>query len=292
MVAPVIAAAAIGAGATLAGGALSGSANRKLMHEQMDMQREFAQHGIRWKVEDAKAAGVHPLYALGASTAMPSPIAVSDSYGPSIVAAGQDVSRAMMASATAEERAEALRQQQQQAFRQSELRAPHQARMAALHTDLRTAQVIGARLDTQKPQQDLELGQLNITRHFRNAQVGPGMPPSLNTPMEGGIKIEPGKVGSRMLGGDSHVEAGRTPLWKEYEFLPQWSVLGPTQDAGESFENEVLGAMVLTPSAMAANYSHLLGQIRKRYPGWKAETQADVYRFLQNRGVYPRRRGM
>lgn len=35
-------------------------------------QREFAQNGIQWKVEDAKKAGIHPLYALGASTASPS----------------------------------------------------------------------------------------------------------------------------------------------------------------------------------------------------------------------------
>lgn len=31
------------------------------------LQREFAQMGIRWKVEDAEAAGLHPLYALGGS---------------------------------------------------------------------------------------------------------------------------------------------------------------------------------------------------------------------------------
>lgn len=33
------------------------------------IQREFAQQGIRWKVEDAKAAGLHPLYALGGGSA-------------------------------------------------------------------------------------------------------------------------------------------------------------------------------------------------------------------------------
>lgn len=32
------------------------------------LQKEFAQHGIRWRVEDAKAAGIAPLAALGAST--------------------------------------------------------------------------------------------------------------------------------------------------------------------------------------------------------------------------------
>lgn len=37
-----------------------------------NFQREFAQNGISWKVADAKRAGIHPLYALGASTQMPS----------------------------------------------------------------------------------------------------------------------------------------------------------------------------------------------------------------------------
>lgn len=35
------------------------------MFFQADLQREFAQHGIRWRVEDARAAGLHPLAALG-----------------------------------------------------------------------------------------------------------------------------------------------------------------------------------------------------------------------------------
>lgn len=60
-----------------------------------NLQREFAQHGIRWRVEDAKAAGIHPLYALGASGA---------SASPSFVAEGQDLSRAIHATRTGSER--------------------------------------------------------------------------------------------------------------------------------------------------------------------------------------------
>lgn len=39
-----------------------------LNDQNYEAQKEFAQHGIRWKVEDAKAAGIHPLYALGSAT--------------------------------------------------------------------------------------------------------------------------------------------------------------------------------------------------------------------------------
>lgn len=36
--------------------------------ENLELQREFAQHGIQWKVNDAISAGIHPLAALGADT--------------------------------------------------------------------------------------------------------------------------------------------------------------------------------------------------------------------------------
>lgn len=40
------------------------------------LQREFAQMGVRWRVEDAKAAGLHPMYALtgGGAAFSPNPI--------------------------------------------------------------------------------------------------------------------------------------------------------------------------------------------------------------------------
>lgn len=43
-------------------------------------QKEFAQNQIRWRVDDAKAAGLHPLFALGQSSA---------SYSPSTFIPGQ-----------------------------------------------------------------------------------------------------------------------------------------------------------------------------------------------------------
>lgn len=46
----------------------------------IQQQREFAQKGIRWRVSDAKKAGIHPLFALGANTASFSPVAGPD-YG-------------------------------------------------------------------------------------------------------------------------------------------------------------------------------------------------------------------
>lgn len=82
----------------------------------MAMQREFAQHGIRWRVADAEAAGLHPLAALGSqgSSYSPSYSAFTSSSGTSsagnayraLSGMGQNLSRALMATATSGERAE------------------------------------------------------------------------------------------------------------------------------------------------------------------------------------------
>lgn len=74
------------------------------------LQREFAQTGIRWKVDDAKAAGIHPLYALGAQTTsfQPSTVGVdleSGSLGNAVADAGQSFGRAAEAAMTRQERA-------------------------------------------------------------------------------------------------------------------------------------------------------------------------------------------
>lgn len=59
-------------------GMIDAKKQRKLQRSQMDMQREFAQHGIRWKVDDARAAGLHPLAALGAQTSSYYPVRVGE----------------------------------------------------------------------------------------------------------------------------------------------------------------------------------------------------------------------
>ena len=50
------------------GSVVSGLFGKSEADKNIKYQKQFAQHGIRWKVEDAKAAGLHPLYALGANT--------------------------------------------------------------------------------------------------------------------------------------------------------------------------------------------------------------------------------
>lgn len=81
--------------------------NREQDQQNIAMQKEFAQHGVRWKVEDAKRAGINPLVALGGSTHSFSPVSVgaeSSRPGDMAVNMGQDISRAIQATRTQNER--------------------------------------------------------------------------------------------------------------------------------------------------------------------------------------------
>lgn len=85
-----------------------------------DMQKEFAQHGLRWRMEDAARAGIHPVYAAGggpSAQASPSHVAGLDqSSGSHLANMGQDISRAIHATRTVEERQMAQLQLQRAAL--------------------------------------------------------------------------------------------------------------------------------------------------------------------------------
>lgn len=92
---------------SIIGAGQSGANAAAINQANYEHQKEFAQNGIRWKVADAKAAGLHPLAALGAQTAGYTPSAVvGDSPDFSFLRdIGQDVGRAIDAKSTAAERA-------------------------------------------------------------------------------------------------------------------------------------------------------------------------------------------
>lgn len=63
--------------------------------------------GIQWRVADAKAAGVHPIYALGAPAFSPAVSSVGDNLAGDISSMGQDISRAVDATLSSGQRATA-----------------------------------------------------------------------------------------------------------------------------------------------------------------------------------------
>lgn len=106
----------ISAGANIIGGFMArdaqkdaNAANRAMAIENIKLQKRFAQEGIRWRVEDAKAAGIHPIYALGAQGASFSPVSANftaeSGAAAGMAAAGQDLGRAINSTRTEAERA-------------------------------------------------------------------------------------------------------------------------------------------------------------------------------------------
>lgn len=98
----------ISAGANLVGGFIGQENAEDERHRQntvywQNVQREenARAHAIRTRVEDARESGIHPLYALGASVPTYSPVSIGgvsgNPMGAALAAAGQDVSRALMA---------------------------------------------------------------------------------------------------------------------------------------------------------------------------------------------------
>lgn len=90
-----------GAIGSILGGIFGSSAKKK----EIAYQREFAQHGIRWRVNDAQKAGIHPLAALGANIPSYQPVGLGDDLSRGFSEAGQSLDRAMQAKQSAPERA-------------------------------------------------------------------------------------------------------------------------------------------------------------------------------------------
>lgn len=160
----------IGAIGNVIGGFLNRShaedINQRNLHQAQlnrDAQAEFARNSIRWRVEDARRAGIHPIYALGAPTMSPAPITagqVADtSLGASFGAAGQDLSRAINATRTQPERADALFQ----TMRELEVKN------MALRNDLLAAQISKVNQAGGTPAFPSLTGDTRSTKIFENA---------------------------------------------------------------------------------------------------------------------------
>lgn len=99
----------------LIGGALGGlgsffgsqqnaQAQEQINSQNIAEQEAFAKNGIQWKVADAKAAGINPLAALGASTSSFSNV-VAPQPGAGLGAAGQSIGRAIASTQSEDDRA-------------------------------------------------------------------------------------------------------------------------------------------------------------------------------------------
>lgn len=104
---PLTIGALISGGSSLLGGILGGNRADAQAEQNRQMQLAFAQNAIQWKVEDAKKAGVHPLFALGASTGSFTPVANNSGeiLGDAVSKMGQNLGRAAEAGGDKESKA-------------------------------------------------------------------------------------------------------------------------------------------------------------------------------------------
>lgn len=151
----------ISAGSSLLGGFLNRDAqkdanavNAANADKQIALQREFAQNAIQWKAADAEKAGIHPAFAMGASTTSFSPVSVGaipeTGVGTGLANMGQDISRSVAA-----------------------FRSPGEKVGGALTAQ----QVAGNELDLETKKLNNQLLQIKITQALGQPGTPPGLPP-------------------------------------------------------------------------------------------------------------------
>ncbi|AXH77386.1 MAG: DNA pilot protein [Microviridae sp.] len=256
MVAPLVMAAIVSAIAGAAGAAANADAQRKANNRNADMQKDFAENGIQRKVADAKAAGIHPLYALGASTPQFSPSYQAGDVGGPIAQSGQDISRALMATADSDTR------------RTSNATAGHMAQLQEEHMSL---------------QNDLLRSQILRS----NAQIGPPMPavsyPVLpgNVDVITGDSVGPGTVKytpHEITSGRSDypfLNPGTVPGGAEYDFGPAGRWILPSNQASQALEDMDLGKYAITAAMNFGPKARLaeLQRLESNKPDWVREIE-------------------
>lgn len=126
--------------AQAAGSLVGTAANYFQGQNNAELQKQFAKQGIRWKVADAQAAGIHPLYALGAQTHSFAPISIGDPAG-GLASAGQAIGSAIDATRTQPEKIDAYTG----ALRQLQLEK------GGLENELLRSQIAGMRMRGTAP---------------------------------------------------------------------------------------------------------------------------------------------
>lgn len=144
----------LGAVGSVASSLLGKSSADKQAEKQARLQKEFAQSGIQWKVEDAKKAGIHPLYALGANTISYQPQSIGGS-GLDLGAMGQNIGSAIDNTRSVGAKADAL------------------------STSLLATQIEGAKIDNEIKK--TELASKIATTHPTG--IRPGLPSEATTGM-------------------------------------------------------------------------------------------------------------
>lgn len=255
--------AAIGAG----GGIISNLINQNQQeNEATRNQSNFntqMDNTIQRRVEDAKRAGIHPLYALGmGSGASSQPITINDQIGPSLQMAGQNMSSALARMQTVEEKTT-------QDLTNGLIRAQtRQAEAQAMLTDSERMRIMQAG--------QTGLGPQKANPNLPNGQVA--NPPGFIGPVQDVIDVK----GSPVISGSSQAPGfltGTNDYYQEWRIRPGFYLPLPrSEDEGpeETIQN-------MSPGA----WHGMLGQGQEKYGGnWAQEMSDWRYKGIPPKGQY------
>lgn len=195
---------------------------------------------IQRRVADAKKAGLHPLYALGASSSPSSqPIVMTDSIGPSLNQAGQNISTAINRMGSADDRLKTILENKLLDSQIGE-------------TDARKNLIIAQQAQMNQANQN----DLGTQPEIRNSLAPGGQAP--NPPGTAFVENKPSVVTSSKTGNEN-VRAGMNPMYEERWMAPGFPIMLPVAE-GESPE-ELLSEM------SAGAYAGLLEMNARKYGG-------------------------
>lgn len=233
----------IGAAGSLLGGKFANDGAEANRQADYEAQKEFAQHGLRWKVADAKAAGLHPLAAINGAGASfsPSGYTVGDSgvsgaaagIGDALTQMGQNTKRAQNATATQHER---------------EL-ADLSLERARLSNRLLEAQITSEWASTMGQPGNPPMPRAVNPSARAAAIVSRGTSPTAGR--SGLMQTDP-SVAISSAASDHSVEAATTPGWKDFPISKNISLRLPSQAASESLEQ--MGPLAGPGAALAAAF--------------------------------------
>lgn len=252
--------AAIGGGI---GGKIEGDYRNKKQFErdkywydqQTNTQKEFAQKGIQWKVKDAKAAGIHPLAALGAQTYNASPAQIGGTplvnEGGSMASMGQDIGRAIMSQQTS-----------------------HQRKMMDL-------QLKNAQMDTEMKSIDLSNARKRVGQ---GGQLAPGLPDQVIT--------KPAEITSHVRG-RKNIEAGSVTSTGYARTAGGGLTPVPSKDVKERIEDQMIPEMVwsaqnyLGPAVGKTDTKPPKKYLPKGYKDWEFSIKDATWYPVKHKGRTP-----
>lgn len=227
-----LATAALGTIGGLIGSNKSANEQRDINSDNIQQSREFAQSGVQWRVADAKAAGIHPLAALGMPLSQPASLSSSgNDYARTFADMGQSLGRSADAVLTHSERVS------------KEALSTLALERAGLENELLRTQITNAQRANNPPMQSfrgtpgLLPGQTSSVPSGRGAiEVSPLQ---LTDTSKSSKSIEPGHISDR---GWIRTETGLQPV--------------PSKDAKNRIEDQIV------PELMWAARNYILPNVR------------------------------